>query len=253
MIKVVLFGSGNVAQHLIIAFQQSGKVDVIQVVVRDKNKADLSIASNRITDNWQEIAQADIYLFAVSDGAISELSHKLPFNNALVAHTSGSVALNALDSKNRRAVFYPLQTFSKSRAVDYSHVPVCIEWENTNDQQLLTDLASCISTNCYTINSVQRKALHVAAVMVNNFVNHLYHIGEEICEEHQVPFAILEPLIAETAEKIKHLSPRLGQTGPAIRHDQKTIQAHLDLLTQPNHKAVYKLLTDSIQNNYAAK
>ena len=253
MIKVVLFGAGNVAQHLIIAFQQSGKVDVIQVVVRDKNKAELSIASNRITENWQEIAQADIYLFAVSDGAISELSSKLPFNNVLVAHTSGSVALNALDSKNRRAVFYPLQTFSKSRAVDYSYVPVCIEWENTNDQQLLTDLASCISPNCYAINSVQRKALHVAAVMVNNFVNHLYHIGEEICEEHQVPFAILEPLIAETAEKIKHLSPRLSQTGPAIRHDQKTIQAHLDLLTQPNQKAVYKLLTVSIQNNYAAK
>ncbi|MBU3681749.1 MAG: DUF2520 domain-containing protein [Flavobacterium sp.] len=253
MIKVVLFGSGNVAQHLLIAFQQSGKVDVIQVVVRDKKRAELSIASNRITENWDAILQADIYILAVSDAAAGELSSKLPFKNALVAHTSGSLTLNALDPKNRRAVFYPLQTFSKNRAIDYSKVPVCLEWENTNDQQLLNDLASCISPNCYTINSVQRKALHVAAVMVNNFVNHLYHIGEEICEEHQVPFAILEPLIAETAEKIKHLSPRLGQTGPAIRHDQNTIQAHLDLLTQSNHKAVYTLLTDSIQNNYAKK
>jgi predicted short-subunit dehydrogenase-like oxidoreductase (DUF2520 family) len=253
MIKVVLFGSGNVAQHLIIAFQQSGKVDIIQVVVRDKNKAELSISPDRITDNMQDIPKADIYMLAVSDGALPELSSKIPFSNALIAHTSGSVALSALDAKNRRAVFYPLQTFSKSRTVDYSHVPVCLEWENDKDQQLLTELAHCISPNCYNIDSVQRKALHVAAVFVNNFVNHLYHIGEEICEEHHVPFAILKPLIAETAEKAQHLSPRLGQTGPAIRNDQNTIDSHLALLTQANQKALYQLLTQSIQQTYTAK
>jgi predicted short-subunit dehydrogenase-like oxidoreductase (DUF2520 family) len=253
MIKVVLFGSGNVAQHLIIAFQQSGKVDVIQVVVRDKNKAELSISPDRITDSMQAIPNADIYIMAVSDGALPGLSGKLPLNNVLVAHTSGSVALTALDPKNRRSVFYPLQTFSKSRTVDYSHVPVCLEWENNKDQQVLTELAHCISPNCYTINSVQRKALHVAAVFVNNFVNHLYHIGEEICEEHQVPFDILKPLITETAEKAQHLSPRLGQTGPAIRNDQNTIDAHLALLTQSNQKELYQLITQSIQQTYSAK
>jgi predicted short-subunit dehydrogenase-like oxidoreductase (DUF2520 family) len=253
MIKVVLFGSGNVAQHLIIAFQQSGKVDIIQVVVRDKNKAELSISPDRITDSMQAIPKADIYILAVSDGALPELSSKIPFSNALIAHTSGSVALAALDAKNRRAVFYPLQTFSKSRTVDYSHVPVCLEWENDKDQQLLTELAHCISPNCYTIDSVQRKALHVAAVFVNNFVNHLYHIGEEICEEHHVPFAILKPLIAETAEKAQHLSPRLGQTGPAIRNDHNTIDSHLALLTQANQKELYQLLTQSIQQTYTAK
>jgi predicted short-subunit dehydrogenase-like oxidoreductase (DUF2520 family) len=253
MIKVVLFGSGNVAQHLIIAFQQSGKVDVIQVVVRDKNKAELSIAPDRITDNMNAIPAADIYLLAVSDAALPELSARLPFSNALIAHTSGSVALTSLDPKNRRAVYYPLQTFSKTRSVDYSHVPVCLEWENNKDQQLLTELAHCISPNCYTIDSVQRKALHVAAVFVNNFVNHLYHIGEEICEEHQVPFDILKPLIAETAEKVQHLSPRKGQTGPAIRKDQNTIDSHLALLTQGNQQELYRLLTQSIQQTYPAK
>ena len=253
MIKVVLFGSGNVAQHLIIAFQQSGKVEVIQVVVRDKNKAELSIAPDRITDNLLAISKADIYILAVSDGALPELSANLPFGNALVAHTSGSVALSALDPKNRRAVFYPLQTFSKNRMVDYSHVPVCLEWENDKDQQVLTELAHCISPNCYTIDSVQRKALHVAAVFVNNFVNHFYHIGEEICAEHQVPFDILKPLINETAEKAQYLSPRLGQTGPAIRNDQNTIEAHLALVSQTNQKELYQLLTQSIQKTYSAK
>jgi lysyl-tRNA synthetase class II len=153
----------------------------------------------------------------------------LPFSNQLVAHTSGSVALDALDAKNRRAVFYPLQTFSKSRTVDYSHVPVCIEWEYTSDRQLLTDLASCISPNCYTINSEQRKALHVAAVMVNNFVNHLYHIGEEISlkgwlfnkrSSGKIRFIILRDgtgylqciyFKGNVSEEIFNLADRLGQ------------------------------------------
>lgn len=253
MIKVVLFGSGNVAQHLLIAFQQSAKVEVLQVVVRDKNKAELSISANRITDQFEHIPQADIYLLAVSDAALPELSAKLPFTNCLVAHTSGSVALSALDPKNRRAVFYPLQTFSKSRSVEYSRVPVCLEWENMQDQAILTELAHCLSPNCYTIDSTQRKALHVAAVFVNNFVNHLYHIGEELCEEHQLPFDILKPLIAETTEKAQHLSPRLGQTGPAIRNDHITLDTHLALLNQENQQALYRLLTHSIQQTYHVK
>lgn len=114
MIKVVLFGSGNVAQHLIIAFQQSGKVDVIQVVVRDKNKSELSISPDRITDSMQAIPNADIYIMAVSDGALPELSGKLPLNNVLVAHTSGSVALTALDPKTEGPYFIRCKPFPKA-------------------------------------------------------------------------------------------------------------------------------------------
>ena len=114
---------------------------------------------------------------------------------------------------------------------------------------MIEKAAHSISNVVVPIDSHQRKVLHVAAVFVNNFVNHLYAIGSEICLENEIPFAILKPLIAETAAKIQTLIPSEAQTGPAKRKDQHTIQAHLEVLQNDNQKAIYRLLTKSIQSH----
>lgn len=249
MIKVVLIGSGNVAHHLIQAFAKNKKVEVIQVYARQKETMIPLLDSNKITFTYNDLAEADLYIIAVSDDAIAKVSSQLPFNNRLVVHTSGSVPIDALDKKNRNGIFYPLQTFSKKAAVDFSQIPICLESENEADFEFLKKVAEMVSNKVYKINSEQRKALHVAAVFVNNFVNHLYQIGNEICQENKVPFAVLKPLILETANKIMTLSPKEAQTGPAIRNDQQTIAGHLDFLLDENQKNIYKTLTQSIQNN----
>lgn len=249
MIKVVLIGSGNVAQHLIKAFAKSATIDVAQVFSRQKEAVNSLLDSNKITDNFNDLAEADLYVIAVSDDAIAAVSSQLPFENRLVVHTSGSVSLDALDKKNRKGSFYPLQTFSKKAEVDFSQIPIFLESENETDFELLEKVAQSISNKVYKINSEQRKALHVSAVFVNNFVNHLYQIGNEICMENKVPFEVLKPLILETANKLMTLSPKEAQTGPAIRNDKQTIASHLDFLLDENQKNIYKTLTQSIQNN----
>jgi predicted short-subunit dehydrogenase-like oxidoreductase (DUF2520 family) len=249
MIKVSIIGSGNVAQHLIQAFQLNSQIELVQVVARDIKKVAHLLDSNRITSDYTQLQEADLYIIAVSDDAIAEVSSALPFKNRLVAHTSGTVGLDVLNSKNRPAVFYPLQTFSKDKPIDFKSVPVCLEAENETDVQILKQLAHSISNAIYEINSEQRKALHVAAVFVNNFVNYLYQMGNEICDANAIPFEILKPLIQETANKIATLSPKNAQTGPAKRNDLKTIAAHEEFLKDENQAAIYKLLTQSLQNN----
>ena len=249
MIKVVLIGSGNVAQHLIKAFAKSATIDVTQVFSRQKEAVTHLLDSNKITDNFNNLAEADLYIIAVTDDAIATVSSQLPFENRLVVHTSGSVSLDALDKKNRKGSFYPLQTFSKKAEVDFSQIPIFLESENESDFELLKNVAEIVSNKVYKINSEQRKALHVSAVFVNNFVNHLYQIGNEICVENNVPFEVLKPLILETANKVMTLSPKEAQTGPAIRDDKQTIASHLDFLLDENQKNIYKTLTQSIQNN----
>jgi predicted short-subunit dehydrogenase-like oxidoreductase (DUF2520 family) len=249
MIKVSIIGSGNVAQHLIQAFQLNSQIELVQVVARDIKKVAHLLDSNRITSDYTQLQEADLYIIAVSDDAIAEVSSALPFKNRLVAHTSGTVALDSLNSNNRRAVFYPLQTFSKDKPIDFKSVPICLEAENENDLQILKQLAHSISNAVYEISSEQRKALHVAAVFVNNFVNYLYQMGNEICDANAIPFEILKPLIQETANKIATLSPKNAQTGPAKRNDLKTIAAHEEFLKDENQAAIYKLLTQSLQNN----
>lgn len=246
MLQVSVIGSGNVAHHLLKAFGASSEVEVVQVFARNKNAIETTNSHVEVIEDWSLLKNVDVIIIAVSDDAIANVSEHIPFNHQLVVHTSGSVALNALNDKNRRGVFYPLQTFSKAKTIDYRSVPICIEAETSEDIQILETLAKSISDYIYFVNSQQRQALHVAAVFVCNFTNHLYQIGHEICEANQLPFDILKPLIQETAEKIVTLTPAEAQTGPAKRKDTQTINKHLAFLTEENQKEIYKLLTKYI-------
>lgn len=247
MLQVVVIGSGNVAQHLIKAFSATAEVELVQAFARNAQALENLLTADKITDSIQSLKPADVYIIAVTDGAIAGVSAQLPFNDQLVVHTSGSVALGQANSKNRRGVFYPLQTFSKNKEIDFRTIPICIESERPEDYPTLEKLANSISGSVYSISSEQRKSLHVAAVFVSNFVNHMYASGNAICEEHDIPFNILKPLIKETADKINYLSPLEAQTGPAVRNDRATIAKHLDFITDENQKAIYTLLTQSIQ------
>lgn len=250
MIKLCIIGSGNVGQHLISAFLQSQKsgsaIELVQVYSRRHSDLVSLMDLDKITSDFNQLVDADLYIISVSDDAISEVSNQLPFKNRLVVHTSGSVSIDDLNLNNRKGVFYPLQTFSKNKPVDFSSIPICLESENASDYQVLEKVAKIISNKTYPINSHQRKSLHIAAVFVNNFTNHLYHLADDICSENQVPFEILKPLIKETAEKVMVLTPDEAQTGPAKRLDLKTINTHLDYLTDGNQKKIYELLTQSI-------
>ncbi|MEC4005594.1 DUF2520 domain-containing protein [Flavobacterium sp. SUN052] len=246
MISISIIGSGNVAQHLIQAISKSENLELVQVFARNKDAVIHLVASNKIISEFSEFIDADLYLIAVSDDAINLVSKSVSFNNKLVAHTSGSVSINELDDSNRKAVFYPLQTFSKLKEINFKEIPICLEAQNETDLKLVTDVASSISDVVLEINSEQRKSLHVSAVFVSNFVNHLYKIGNDICIENNIPFAILKPLITETAHKIQLLSPNEAQTGPAKRKDTQTINSHLAFLNNENQKEIYKILTKSI-------
>ena len=201
----------------------------------------------RIVTNILEITpKADVYIAAVPDDTIHSITSQLPFTNKLVAHTCGGAALEAISNTNKKGVFYPLQTFSKNKEIDFKNIPICVEAQNKEDLSLLSNLGTLISQKVYNISSSERTKLHVAAVFVNNFVNELYHISEDILKKQQLDFSLLAPLIKETANKIEYLTPAQAQTGPAKRGDKKTIQTHQGLLTTQQQE-VYQLLTSSIQ------
>ena len=250
MISVVILGAGNVAQHLYKAFSSSETVTVKQWYNRHIEQVASYKNEVAITDDIAQLVEADIYIIAVSDDAIGELSAQLPFEDRFVVHTSGSVSAYDLDKKNRRGVFYPLQTFSKSVALDFSQVPICLETLMRKDYAQLKTLAKNITKITKRVNSDQRAALHLAAVFVNNFTNQLYRVAHEITESQGAEFDLLKPLILETAKKVQHHSPYKAQTGPAKRNDKKTIKRHLKRLENDHHKDLYKLLTASIKNTH---
>ena len=253
MISVTLLGAGNVATHLYKAFNKAENITVTQWYNRRLKPISSFQNKVNITDDLNALKEADIYILAVSDDAVAELSSQLPFENRLVLHTSGSVNVHDLDKKNRRGVLYPLQTFSKTAELDFQHVPICIETLHKTDYHIVKQLATSLGCPTKKVNSDQRRALHLAAVFVNNFTNQLYRIGHEITEAHGAEFDLLKPLILETAKKVQTVSPYMAQTGPAKRGDKKTIKTHLNQLDKKQHQDIYKLLTSSILQTHGRK
>lgn len=249
MIKVVLLGAGNVGFHLFCAMHKHPQIEVIQWYNRSKRATQTFADQTAITNDINAIATADVYLMCIADDAIAEISDQLSHREGIIAHTAGSIPMEQLKMHKNYGVFYPLQSFSKQRAIDFSNLPFCLEANDQKNLNTLEQLAGCLSQNVKRVDSKQRKTLHLAAVFVNNFTNHMYTIGEQLCKENKLPFSLLEPLIVETTEKIKQLSPTDAQTGPALRNDQKTIDHHLAQLPS-NLKELYKNLSKSIQHHY---
>ena len=246
MISVVIVGSGNVAKHLIKSFIRMDNINLKQVYTR--NSKDEALLNNTVatTNDLSLIKEADITIIAVRDDAIANISSQI--KNPLVVHTSGSVEMKALKNASNKGVFYPLQSFSKQKEINFKNMPICLEAEHKHDLIKLEKLASLLQGDVYYLSSLQRKKIHVAAVFVNNFTNHMYTIAYDICEEHNVPFDILKPLILETSDKIKKLTPKDAQTGPAKRSDEETIKNHLNLLSETQQE-LYLKITQSIQNH----
>ena len=247
MTKIVILGAGNVGTHLFRALQNKEDLQLVQWYNRSLNSLEKESVPLEVTYNLNDIIDADLYIISVSDSVIPLISKALEGKKGVIAHTAGSISMEVLEAHENHGIFYPLQTFSKQKEVDFNQIPLCLEANLPENLNLLKRVAQAVGGPVHLINSAQRKALHVAAVFVNNFTNHLYTIGEELCKAHKVPFSVLQPLIAETANKIKHLPPSLVQTGPAARGDQKILEDHLQYLTKESHQKLYQLISASIQ------
>jgi predicted short-subunit dehydrogenase-like oxidoreductase (DUF2520 family) len=248
--KVAIIGAGNLATRVSLELHHNG-VEIVQVYSRTVTSA-LTLARmlgcSYVTKPEKITPDADIYLISVSDLAFGNLLKKVNFNDKLVAHTAGSIPISELEKYSKNyGVFYPLQTFSKYRDVNFSKIPFCIEGNTPENEQTLVELASTISKDVRIITSEQRKQLHLAAVFACNFANHMYAIASEIIAEKDIPFDILQPLIAETASKINNMTPRAAQTGPALRKDKNIIREHMGMLAhKPKLKKLYSSITDNI-------
>lgn len=247
--SVSVVGAGNVATHLAQELQDNG----IQIsCVYSRNQESARTLSNLLRcdaiSSLDHIPEKDLVLVCVSDDAISSVLKQIPSVYS-VAYTSGSVEINRLPERKDLGVFYPLQTFSKQKKVNIFEVPFLIEATNTEFSQSLFDLAWKLSRKVQFATSKERKHLHLGAVLVNNFTNHMAFLAKDHLDKHHLDFELLKPLMLETFEKLKTKSPFEAQTGPARRNDEHTIREHISML-EGLPKEIYEVISRNIQQTY---
>jgi predicted short-subunit dehydrogenase-like oxidoreductase (DUF2520 family) len=248
--KIVIIGAGRLAVNLSMAIHKKG-FRIMEVCNRTESKGE-SLARRLKARYIQEpeliTPDADCYILAVSDAAISLVLEHLKTENRLIVHTSGTVNLNILQSvSSNSGVIYPLQTFTTNRLLPFRRIPLCIEASSPENLLLIRSLAESLSEKVYTMTSEQRRALHLSAVFASNFTNFMVAISQELLREKGIESGILEPIIRETAGHAISGDVFKLQTGPAVREDMETIRLHLEMLsTHSDYKEIYDLITRNI-------
>lgn len=244
--NIILIGQGNVATNLHHAFALKG--------LRTR------MVSSR--EGLDSLPAADVYIYAVRDEALPQVVQRIaeesqkPTNThlrvALHLHTSGTMPISVFgDAFPHAGIMYFFQTFSKAQLIDdFSQIPVFVEGKQIDDLSAIFTLAQTLTPRVYEASQHDRERLHVAGVFANNFTNQMYAIAADILKDTHIPFQVLLPLIAQTAEKIRHLSPHDAQTGPAKRRDEQVMNHHLSLLTTPEQKQLYTLISQMIMQNH---
>ncbi|MCM1520338.1 MAG: F420-dependent NADP oxidoreductase [Lachnoclostridium sp.] len=248
--RLVMIGAGNVASSLAPAIHQADAADVVQVYSRNLANAQAladAIPGAAATADLDEILpDADVYLLSLSDDALKDTVAALKPNNALWLHTSGSTGMEILSRlSDSYGVFYPLQTFSKSRRVNLDTVSLFTEGSTLEVEDRIREMAVKVFKNVYHADSLTRRRMHIAAVFACNFSNYMWMIAHDLLQKHHIPFDVLAPLLRETLDKALQMNPRDGQTGPARRGDTVLIEAHAEMLPD-NLREIYILLSESI-------
>jgi predicted short-subunit dehydrogenase-like oxidoreductase (DUF2520 family) len=250
--KIVIIGSGNVAAVLGRKFKAAGH-HILQVASRNASAASRLAYEwdTESTNYWSLVNKnADVYIIAVSDDAIEEVVADLKLPGKLVAHTAASVSKDVLKKvSSHHGVFYPLQSM-REEINELPDAPIFFDASDEASRKKLEMLATSIAPqHAKQAGDDERLKLHIAAVFVSNFTNHLFVLAEDYCKKEGLDFRELLPLIEETAARIKTISPAEAQTGPVKRKDESTIQKHLELLKEfPQLKKVYEFMTESIRS-----
>ena len=249
---IAIIGSGNVAWHLAPELENAGHC-VSELYSRNPKNAKalqkrLYNAEINPSLDFSD-SQAQVFILAIADDAIENIAQEIALPvGAVIVHTSGSQPISKLGyaSAAHLGVFYPLQTFTKSKRISFEDIPILIEAEDKQTARILKNLGKSISKKIFEVSSKDRLAIHVAAVFACNFSNKMFGIAKEILQNQGFDFSLLRPLIAETINKSLDIGPKQAQTGPAARRDLETLDKHMDFLKRSEYQKLYKIITKKI-------
>ncbi len=250
--RAVIIGAGNVATHLARGLHSAG-ISIAAVCARHADTAGrlaAQVGASVCTAPADIPADADLVLISVSDAAVADVAAALPVTGAVVAHTSGSVPIEALSARHpRAAVLYPLQTFSRDVEVDLARVPLFTEATDASALDAIDGVARRLSASVFHADSDKRRHLHVAGVMACNFPVYLLEQCREVLGQAGFPLEVVRPLVEATLDKAFAIGPREAMTGPARRGDMDVARSHEQMLPAPVAH-IYRLISTQIYDMY---
>lgn len=252
--NVIIIGTGNAA-HILGAIITKAGHRITQVVGRNSEHA-LALSERLQARYFGNISQlkreADLYIIAVTDSALEKVGEWMPaIESGIVVHTAGSVSRMVLKKIARNyGVLYPLQSLQSQHEM-VTDIPVLVDGDSDNTVQVIQKFASSFSKLVIFADDGMRIKIHLAAVILNNFVNYLAVLTQDYCNQEKIDFHLLQPLLLETVNRLIYHPAERMQTGPARRRDEETLAKHRSILTDyPALQHLYSEFSNSITRYY---
>lgn len=259
--KITIIGSGNLATHLSQALSRGENI-IKEVYSRNNDHAAqlAELLGAESTDSLEAVnADSEYYIFALKDDVLRTVAerlakhlgkHRTVKKGCVFIHTAGSVPMSVFEGLTEHyGVLYPMQTFSKTRPVDFAQIPCFVEGNSSDTLKRITALAQTLTDTVVETDSAKRKKLHLAAVLASNLSNHCYRLAEMVVNEEGLDFGLFKPLVMETAAKAMAIGPKAAQTGPMVRYDQTVMAMQESLINDDLTREIYRLMAKSIHRD----
>ena len=249
MITISIIGSGKLSYNLSEAFISNKEFRLNEIYSRNNKNIKLFNKKIKFTNKIENLGEADFYFILTNDDSIEEISKKIKTKNGMILHSSGTKGKDALSNHLNFGVFYPLQTFSFNKKIDFTRTPILIEGDSKKSLEKLKELCQKLELEFEEVNSEKRLHYHLAASFANNFTNHILSLTDELINKFKLEKKFFIPIANETFKKFQSNKSKESQTGPAVRNDVKTLKKHEEILKKSNYLNLYKIITKSIKKN----
>ncbi len=247
--RIVVVGSGRLAEAL-LASPALTHHNHVELAARNLVRQQQLCADFHCLPFDANNTHEATVLLCVNDSALAETAATFGHIARVMVHFSGTSA--PIEGENYdSAVMWPVHSFGEKERPVWTQIPWVTEHRGHEAERFVSDFLAALGCTSVMLDVQQRRQLHLAAVVMNNFGNHLATLAFEWCTKQGLPASTLQHLVEQTFSRLRFTAPEAAQTGPARRGDNSTIEQHLNMLNaNPQLQEIYRMFSKQIAERY---
>jgi predicted short-subunit dehydrogenase-like oxidoreductase (DUF2520 family) len=260
-----IIGCGRAAGSLARLWNQAESVAIGDILNRSRDSsysAVRKVDAGRVAEEIQDMRPADYWLIGANDSQILQLASDLAstrddLDGVLVFHLAGRFGLDVLGplelSGAELAALHPVRSLTDARiTVDDFAGTACVAEGSPAALDLLKPLIASIDGSWLPVSAIDRGLYHASVSIVSNITKSVAWKAQKWQQKAGLPAdtaaAVTHQLLQSTMEDLTRAGARQTITGPVVRGDTSTIEAHLQALraSHPEDIDVYRVLARTV-------
>lgn len=263
--SINIIGCGQAAGSLARLWVQAGTVSIGGILNRSDEStrsAVRRVGAGTAVSSIAEMGQADYWLIGTTDSQVQPVatalhSSGLNLEGALVFHLAGRFGLDVLapldDRNTLLAALHPVRSLTSSGlSIEGFTGTACLAEGADQALAALQPLVTSIGGTWLPVAEIDRGLYHASVSIISNITKAVAWKAQKWQRKAGLPeataAAVTYQLLASTMEDLFRSGARQSITGPVVRGDTSTIEAHIEAIraSHPEDVEVYCVLARTV-------